>query len=533
MAGGGDRIWGRRMELGCAAPAPRWERPVRAALFIIWCLAVAFLASRHTFWRDEVRAFTIALSGDNLAEMLRNLHGEGHPAVWYLLLRGAHSLVPVREVLPVTAGLVAAAAVALLAFRSPFRASVIALIMFGAFALFEYAVMARNYGISMLLLFALADRYRHWRDRGIGLGVLLALLCNTNVLAVFMAAGFLIVWLADIIGEEGLRWTRKHWLFLANAAVAAIGAAASFATVYPSAHDAITPVQPTFSAALDAILNPGVLFPTVNPPLLAHTEFGRLLFPLVLVGPLLGLVRRPGAILSSLFVLATFSLFFAFVYRGAYRHEALFVVYLVAMYWIVLNGHGGSWPERWRLEWITKPAAAFGSALFVVLLAFQIPRVAALISADLRGIPASRAKDLGELLQRKQLSQAIVVGDPEVFLEPLPYYAPNPIYLVRERRFGKVVRFTRHARLRLSLDELLADAQALQAASGRPVVIVLGNRVNPNAPPTETLHTMVQTTWTTPSMVRRFDAATQKLASFGPARSRETYDVYLLRRPSG
>src|SRR5688500_1229186 len=119
------------MELGSAAPAPRWERPVRAALFIAWALAAAFLASRHVFWRDEVRALSIALSGDTFAEMLGNLQGESHPAGWYLLLRAAHSLVPVREVLPGVAGLIGVAAMALLAFRSPFRPLVVGLMLFG------------------------------------------------------------------------------------------------------------------------------------------------------------------------------------------------------------------------------------------------------------------------------------------------------------------------------------------------------------------------------------------------------------------
>ena len=39
-----------------------------------------------------------------MIEMLRNVHGEGHPALWYLILRGGHDLLPYREVLPIAGG---------------------------------------------------------------------------------------------------------------------------------------------------------------------------------------------------------------------------------------------------------------------------------------------------------------------------------------------------------------------------------------------------------------------------------------------
>jgi hypothetical protein len=80
---------------------------LRILLLAIWLPASLFLAFHHVHWGDEVRAFSIALQGETVADMLRGLHGEGHPALWYLLLRGAHWLVPVREVLPGAAMLVA------------------------------------------------------------------------------------------------------------------------------------------------------------------------------------------------------------------------------------------------------------------------------------------------------------------------------------------------------------------------------------------------------------------------------------------
>src|SRR5262245_41501035 len=62
------------------------DRGMKFGLFILWFTLVIFMAWHHTFWRDEVRALSLALEGDSFVEMLTSLHGEGHPAVWYLLL---------------------------------------------------------------------------------------------------------------------------------------------------------------------------------------------------------------------------------------------------------------------------------------------------------------------------------------------------------------------------------------------------------------------------------------------------------------
>jgi hypothetical protein len=73
--------------------------------------------------------------------------------------------------LPAIAFVVAVAAALLLVLKSPFPWPMIGLILLGHFFLFEYSVMARNYGIAMLVLFAVATYYPAYRSRGIVLGV--------------------------------------------------------------------------------------------------------------------------------------------------------------------------------------------------------------------------------------------------------------------------------------------------------------------------------------------------------------------------
>ena len=170
---------------------------------------------------------------------------------------------------------------------------------------------------------------------------------------------------------------------------------------------------------------------------------------------------------------------------------------------------------------------------FALLLALQLAVSLRYLSAASNGIPYSRAGDLAQLLEREQLQDAVLIADPDVLLEPLHYHVDNPIWLHREQRFGKVVRFTANARIDVRLDDILGEARRLAAQTRRPAVIVLRHGIDPDAPPSSSPEPYVGRFITDADQVRRFLAATRRLASFGPAMTDETYEVYLLTGGAG
>jgi hypothetical protein len=510
------------------------DRLFKAILYTVWLAAMLWIASRHVFWRDEVRAFSLALGGSNVVEMLRGVHGEGHPALWYLMLRGAHAIVPVREVLPIMGWLVAAASMAVLVFRSPFRLWLIALILFSRFGLLEYAVIARNYGIAMLFLFLLAWLYPRWRDRGPTIGLVLAFLCNTNVPAALLAAAFLLFWLIELIGEEGLKWGPKYRLFLLNTAIAAFGALLAFVTVFPTVHDAAQNPLPQgigFGLIFESLAAPALAFGDMIPMAIPDSALISSLFGLVMFAALLGLARRPAALLSTMAAMGALQLFFNIVYPSYYRHQALFLVYLIVMYWLVALGRGGRWPSP-RSEDDGLDSLRIGSLALVVLLGLQVMSCITLAGFELGRYPFSRSRDLAQLIRREHLTDAVILSNPDYMAEPLPYYLPNPIYLMREQKYGHVVRFSAHVRRELSLDDFVDEGHEIQRRTGRPVVIMLEKRLSPNTPAFRILDVHVWHFNGTPRQVRRFLASTRRLARFGDAITQETYDVYLLNPPA-
>jgi hypothetical protein len=217
---------------------------IRILLFGLWLAVVGALAWRHVIWRDEARALSFAIQGEDWIAMLRGLHGDGHPALWYFLLRSVHGITGRPEALGLVAFAVAAAAAWLIVWRSPFPRPLIGLILASHFFIYEFAVMARNYGIGMLILFVLAIAYPKCRGRGVALGALLFLLANCNVIATILAGAFLIFWFVEILEETGPRWSPAMTHFALNAAIAAAGAALCFATVYPTFNDAAVAAHP-------------------------------------------------------------------------------------------------------------------------------------------------------------------------------------------------------------------------------------------------------------------------------------------------
>src|SRR5262249_9273841 len=380
--------------------------------------------------------------------------------------------------------------------------------------------------------------YPCYRDRGVLLGILLAILANTNAHSVLLVGAFLLFWLIDIVYEYGIRWTPALRIFLLNVAVSAVGIAACFATIYPTYNDAIFEVVPE-GASLLKLLIKAVLLPAafLNDIFFGWTKLGpteiKVLMSLVMFGSLLGLIRWPAAFIAGLTALISFSLFFATIYPGGYRHHALWLVFIVSMYWITRSK---TKPIELRIpghfKSLVGPTSTIGSTLMLVLLALQVySGINAITGTALGAPPMSRARDFSAFVAaRSDLQDAIIIADPDSLLEALPYYIHNHTYLMRERRFGNVIKFTMKARLSIDLDDILATGKTLRAENGKPILILLHQTLDESQP--RTFYEVYN--WsllTTPKQIRNFLSSTRFLARFAPALTDESFDVYLLDEP--
>jgi hypothetical protein len=515
-----------------------WGRP---ALLAIWILIVCWLALKHVFWRDEVRAMSLALHASGVGSVLKGL-GDGHPPLWYLLIRGFHALVPQPESLQILATTIGVAAAALFALRSPFGILLTALVLFSRFTLYEYSVMARNYGISMLILFLLAMLYEKWRDRGIILGLLLFLLADCNAHSILLAAAFLLFWLGDIILDTNRDRGTALRIFAMNAVIAAIGIAYAFLTLRHTMNDSIVSWRFESPAGMmNAVFFPAVSFAAVaGAELLVEVLQGTsayvpwliwsLVMSLIMFASILGLSARPAAMVASLFALLAMSLFFTIVYPGSYRHQCLWLVFLLCMYWIAGQRHKQS-PHSDAPPSPRRTARMVGFAALVALLCVQLVTGLQKLAQAASDRPESQSKALNALIEETPaLRDAIIIADPDYLVESLPYYVSNRTYLTREQRFGDVTWFTKKARKNLTLEDILENANRLRDDFKVQVIILLKQRLDP-LPSVRTVdegydwHLSVE-----PEQARRFLASTRLIQPADPGvTSDEKYDVYLLK----
>lgn len=497
-------------------------------ILLFWLALVVGVSCFHEMWRDEVRAWSLAISPESVWGLPDALKNEGHPLIWYLILRLGYQLLPSPVILKVASIAIAFLAVFLFYRSAPFASWLKLLFLFSFLPLYEYSVMARNYGISMLLFFLIASVFPKRKEQIFILAILLVILAHTNIhsaiLAVFMAA----FWLHEVFlpvrrrGAPGKLDPR--YFFAIPLVIAGLGLA--FMSVLPD-ESSIVRLGPTLhleqalGALWENIKHPGshydVIFYGVPP-------WGR---DLLLALFVIGLATRPVAALVLAGGIVAMGAFFSIGYAGVLRHQGIVFLFLLVMYWIVMQEHADIQDGYNRFLPLFNGVLYFlMSAVLLIHLAGSLQKIGRDLTEEM-----SSSKAFGQFLAANPAyHEAIIIGEPDMRLESLPYYASNPLYLSREGRYQKFVRLTRENKQELTLGEMLETARSLKQQEQKPVLIALGHFDLFQQPPPYVRGESYgkRFTWTKQDL-EDFCASTVKLAEFKQDVENERYEVYLLR----
>lgn len=522
-----DPAWGK---------ATTRRRLILGGMATAWFVIVLATIWHHEFWRDEVVPLSIAIASRSLWEIPDLLKNVGHPVVWYVLLRIGHQALGSSLALPTVSLLVAGAAVMIFLFRSPFSLGLKLLFVFSVLPLYEYSVMARNYGISMLLMFGFAAIYPHRRRHPFVVAVLLALLANTNVHSLLIAGILTLLWLwDDAVVDRRVLTARQLGLLGFAAGLILTSALFGLKTALPDERTVATSaLQATnlgdFLRPFAALLRRPwetmeALIPFPNPwP-------WRFLQILLMGGLLLGLAVRTRLALALLAAFLALGFLFKFAYPGVLRHQGILLVFTLVLYW--LNAEAGpsirgSFPARFH----SLPARFNSLALLVVfpLVLFWNDCLAFYkIQEDFKML-CSSSKPLGEWLNsHPEYRDSIILGEPDYLLESLPYYAAQRIYIPRESRFGNWVRFTTDSRPILSLGELLDAAQGLKEKEHQTVFVTMGFPASVFEQKRSVAYSYNKVLTWTPSQWQRFRQSTKRVAEFWSSKGDENFDLYEIR----
>jgi hypothetical protein len=232
---------------GTASGERRHETAFAISVVLGYALFLAAGITRHELWRDEAQSWLIVRDAGSWRELFHLLSYEGHPAVWYLLLRPLTYATHSPTAMQVLHGVIATAAVCVFVCFSPFTRTQKVLWCFGYYSLFEYGIISRNYSLGVLLLWTLCALWPRRRQAVIVIAIVLALLVNTNVFAALIAASFAAVWLGepwwrrsrDSAAGDALTRTWPRWALALSILIAA--SVFCLWTVYPAENSLIRP----------------------------------------------------------------------------------------------------------------------------------------------------------------------------------------------------------------------------------------------------------------------------------------------------
>ena len=157
------------LDSGVAAN-PRW------IMAVVGVFALQFsLIFSHRPWLDEWQALQLALQSPTIPDLLTNLRYEGHPPLWYLILRSVGGWANPFLVLPIVAASLAAVAQSLVLFASPFSRAERLLLALGCFMMFEFLTISRSMTLGVTLLIAAMTL---WRSRWAWLAIALLPMCD-------------------------------------------------------------------------------------------------------------------------------------------------------------------------------------------------------------------------------------------------------------------------------------------------------------------------------------------------------------------
>jgi hypothetical protein len=436
----------------------------------------------HAPWGDELHAWGLVLASPGITDVYHNLHYEGHPGLWHSLLWSASFVSDSPATPRVVHLLIGSALLVMVAFRSPFSRIETILLLLNYFLVFEYTVLARNYGIAMLLALLYARLRARRPDDPILPPLVLGIMANSNVYAFF---------LAGLLGLEyygtGLIATRRLLSRGPIRLLLGIGLFAALmlfcvATVWPPAdisrhaQQAALPSQGIVARFVVPLLQTviGPLFPVdfgfpASFAFPGHLYDGgrRLWLSLALLPPIgiaLWTIFRTRlrflALLTGLILVA--ALFAAVVYPAAIRHTGIIFAAFVTLLW--LQRTEAPAPGRSRAATLaTLALLALGAAGGLAALAGQWMR------------PFSIDPAIAAWLERHAPPGAVLVGSSDIRIEPVAILLRRRFYALDCRCEDSYVRFSdrRDGFTPAMIPERLEEAVRLYRP--RPVVLLDGD----------------------------------------------------------
>jgi len=507
---------------GVAAPGKR----AATRITILFALVVLIVSAAHEPWRDEVVPLSIARNTASLREMIEQLRFEGHPILWYLILRDTYAIVGQTWVLKI-ASVGSAIGAIVLFMRSPLALWLKTLFAFSFVPLYQMSVVSRPYGLGMLLLFAFCSLYPRRRERPIALALVLAALTNTHLFGAILAlaAGASLLFEAVWSGWDWRGYLRDRRLVCA-VGVYVVGLALAAAVALPDPSYRGTNVA---GLGLEGIAERVML--SIEQPA-AHAGWSFIIpAPSVWAWAyFVYLIPRPALLCFAAAATIGMEVFFRVVVLPTGWNVGALLLVAIATMWMDASGSTPAIALSPRLDRVRHWLGRLLAAAITVVLVGHVLMALVFVRAELTRDHSANRRLAQAIHADPSLANAVVISEPEWLVTSLPYYADNTIYLPREGVFRSWLRFGPRRRVASDLDALLAAAREVHAQCSCPVIVAMGWDVQPGVYKGNEGTPYEETFTITPAARDAFLAGTRHVADLRqPTITDERYDVYVVR----
>ena len=450
-------------------------------------LVGGFSALHHEMWRDEIQAWLLARDSASVVELFANMKYEGHPALWHLCLMPLSRITASPIIMQVLHFLIAAATVFLFVRFAPFNKVQKFLFSFGYFALYEYAIVARNYAIGVLLITIFCVLYRDRYKRFIWIGIVLILLAHTSVHALIVTIAIGIALTYEYIyfycyKEKEQPENRQHiWI---GFVLIGLGILTAVLQLNPPSDTGFA-VPWHFKFELQRINNitkiiTHAMFPSPRASMgfwgshqlnsYAIFQFIRLpLCYLIVLGCILRFIKRPTALLIYLIGTIGLLAFFYVKYGGSIRHHGFLFITFVLTSWIYHDC-----PElNLKFPSFSKISQIGFSIVFTGILIFHYLGGITAITMDYKYI-FSNGKRTAEYIKEQGMQDLFMFGDTDFAVSTVVgYLEKKEIYYPKGNRFGSFVRWDKARTHGVSNPQIVETANLLSTQTDQDVLIIM------------------------------------------------------------
>ena len=469
-----------------------------------------FTAFNHEMWRDEIQAWLLARDSASFFELFAHLKYEGHPGLWHLCLMPLSRITASPVIMQVFHLLIAGVTVYLFVRYAPFNWLQKFLFCFGYFVLYEYAVIARNYALGLLLLILFCVLFRERYKRPLWIGGILFLLAHTSVHALIVTIAISFALFCEYFLMKIARFrpaptnNTQVWLSFALICMGILtsvlqlkppvdtGFAVGWKFDYETSH--LFKVIKLISRAYLPIPKPTLHFWNSH-QLETYPLFQTLQMPLCFLLIFCGVVltyKRPTALLIYLTSTLGLLAFFYVKYYGSIRHHGFLFLTFVMVAWI--------YRESARLETAPTVKKRAFSILLTTLRrsrapdldhrerAFSILLTLILACHFIGGVTAvfmenrhifSCGKQTAEYIKAQGMREMPMVGDTDFAVSTVVgYLEKEAIYYPRGSRFGSFIRWDAARTAEVPTADVLEAARTLSMETSRAVLLILNRAVN-------------------------------------------------------